>query len=123
MTVQLAPVLEVFQREETTPGQCSIQQRRGMPLAEDEPVAVRPVGILGINTQAREEQRRHDLGGRERAARMTGSAAVDHFQAVDPQLARSCLPIRSIGLQKDKTHNLLGLSVQPESPFTGITVY
>ena len=62
-----------------------VEHRRRMPLGEDEPVAVRPVGILGVVPQEPAEvEGRHDLGGRQRAAGMARAGLGRHLQDVFP---------------------------------------
>ena len=62
-----------------------VEHRRRMPLGEDEPVAVRPVGVLGVVPQEPAEiERRHDLDGRQRAAGMPRAGLGRHPQDVFP---------------------------------------
>ena len=95
-------MLEVFLREKAAPGQGRVENCRRMPLAEDEPVALRPIGAGRVEAQLVEKERRHDLGRRQRAARMSCASAVNQVQAVEAQVARPLLQFENNVIPVDK---------------------
>ena len=67
--VHLAEAQQLGGREEPAMGERRVQGGAGVPLGEQQPVAVRPFGALGIDAQVVEVERGQDLGAREGAAR------------------------------------------------------
>ena len=67
-------------------GERRVEGGAGVPLGEQQPVTVRPVGTLGIDPQVVEVERGQDLGAGEGAAQVAAVAVVDHLQYVQPEL-------------------------------------
>ena len=80
---QLAQRHDLVVREVAGLRERRVEDRRGVPLGEDEAVAVGPVGVLGVVPQkATEIEGRHDLDGRQRTAGMTRARLGRHLQDV-----------------------------------------
>ena len=80
-------------------GQRRVQHRAGVPLGEDEPVPVLPLGVLGVDVQHVEVQGGDHLHRGQRAAGMSGLGRVDHGDDVVADLH---------GLLLQALHILLG---------------
>ena len=62
-----------------------VERRRRVTLGEDEAVTLGVIGVGRIHTEeAGVEERRHDIGRRERAARMAGARSPQHLDDVVP---------------------------------------
>jgi hypothetical protein len=85
---QLSPGREFRHRKEAPLRQRHIENRACMSLAENEPVPLVPAGPARVDVELVEIQRGHDLGRGQGAPGMPLASVVDHFQGVDPQLAR-----------------------------------
>ena len=85
--IQLTPIIQLGEGKEAAPGQGRIEQRRGMPLAQDEAVAQLPIRPGRVDIQPVEIQHGHDFRRRERPARMPRPAPMDQPQAIHAQLA------------------------------------
>ena len=76
---ELAEALELLEREVriTREMQQRVEQHRAVTGRQDEPVAVRPFRVLGIELEVPGEQHRRDIGHAHRHARVPGSGPLD----------------------------------------------
>ena len=133
---QLAQSHDLVVREVAGLGERRIEDRRRVPLGEDEAVAVGPVGVLGVVPQdSAEIEGRHDLGGRQRAAGMARARLGRHLQNVCPDrfgpgqecvkvvghsgfLLDNRVPNLTIRVPRRQEGRLVGYTV-PDSPIEG----
>jgi hypothetical protein len=69
--------VELGNREEATHREHGVERDRGVSLAEDEAIPLRPVGVAGIDVHLIEVERDENVGRRERSTEMSGSRVVD----------------------------------------------
>ena len=76
---ELAEALDVVQRRPLVPGEVEqrVDQHRAVAGRQDEPVAVGPLGIGGIELQVPREQRRRGIGHAHRHAGMPAVRGLD----------------------------------------------
>lgn len=81
----LVQLLEPFAVDKAQIGKNHIQGRAGVALAEDEPVPVGPVGLLGTGPHNVIVQCGQNLNGRQRTAKMAAAGTVDGLKGFAPQ--------------------------------------
>ncbi|GBD15081.1 hypothetical protein HRbin25_00972 [bacterium HR25] len=79
---------ELVHREVAGLGQDGVVGGGGVPLAEDEPVPLRPLGVLRVVAQDVEVEGDEDVGGGEGASGMPGAGRRRHADDVLPHTAR-----------------------------------
>ena len=79
---------EPRRRKEPALGQDRINGRGAVTLADDEAIAVGPVGVGRVNAQHFGVEDRQQIGHRERGADVRCIGAVDHPQGLGPDPAR-----------------------------------
>src|SRR4051812_45489187 len=77
--------VELRDREVASHREHGIERDRGVPLAENEAVPLRPIGVTGIDVHLIEVERDEGVRRRERAAEVPGPRVVDSLY---DQLAR-----------------------------------
>src|SRR4030042_6592338 len=83
---QLSQGGQFFHREVAAFSQGGIEDGSGMSLAQDKPVAVRPLRILGAMTHDFEVKSSDDVSGRKRAAGMAAARCSYHGNDMAAQL-------------------------------------
>ena len=73
-------------RKEPGLGPGGVENRRRMSLRQHEAIVVRVLGVLRIEVHLREEQHRHDVGGREAGGRMSAPRLAGRGDRIDPEL-------------------------------------
>ncbi len=89
----LAQAHQVLEREVAVVGERRVLDRRRVALAEDEAVALGPVGVLRVVAQDPVVERGDDVGGRERGVEVARLGDREHAHAVDPQHGRPALEL------------------------------
>ena len=84
---------EVLEREVAVLRERRVLDRRGVALAEHEPVAAAPLGVLGVVAQHAVVERRDDVRRRERRVEMPGLRYREHPHAVESQHGRPALEL------------------------------
>ena len=82
---------QIVRRHETRLGPGGVEQRRGMPLREDEAVVVVVPRVPRVEPHVPEEQRRDEVGGRAAARRMPAARRARGAHRGDPQSGRDLL--------------------------------
>ena len=88
---ELAQLHQLLAREEPGLGPGRIEDRRRMPLRQDEAIVVGILRILRIESHLREEQHRHDVGGRQARRRVAAAGAAGGSDGVDSKLGGDVL--------------------------------
>ena len=76
--LQLSEGHQLLDGEVAALGEDGVEDRRGVALAEDEAVAVRPVGALGVVAEDAKIESAEDLDGGEGTARVAAARLGDH---------------------------------------------
>jgi hypothetical protein len=87
----VAQLEQLFTRERAGFGPRRVQNRRRMSFRQDEAVRVRVVRIFRIESHLAEEQRRHQLGHRAAARRMTAAGFRGGANRIDAKPCRDVL--------------------------------
>jgi hypothetical protein len=66
-------------------GERRVLDRRGVTLAEDETISLRPIGVPRVVTKNAVIERRDDVGRRERGVEVARLRDRDHPQTVDSE--------------------------------------
>ena len=77
--------LQLVDREVAAHGENGVEGDRGVPLAEDEAIPLRPIGLAGVDAHLIEVEGHQEIGGGQRPAEVPGSRVVD---GLHDQLAR-----------------------------------
>ena len=80
--------VELGRVEVAAGGEGGVQRRRGVPLAEDEAVALRVVRPIGVDAEDPEVERSQDVQRRELAADVAQAGLVDHAQVAKARQGR-----------------------------------
>ncbi len=83
---ELAQLEHLVTREGTRRGPRRVQDGRGMPLGQHEPIGFGMLRIARIESHLREEQGRHDLGGGETRRRVSRPGGAGGAHRIDPEL-------------------------------------
>ena len=84
----LAVCVQRFARKESGFGQCRVDGRAGVPLAQEEPVALGIPGTRSVDVQDATVQDSDDVGHRKRGSNVRAAAAVGHVERVDSDATR-----------------------------------
>ena len=117
LRAELPEALDLVDRHVRVAGQVEqpIEQHRPVAGREDEAVAVRPVGGLGIELEELREQDRRDVGHAHRHARMTGLRLLDRVDGQEADRVGQ-LVVRDCGVWSYDVHfKTTSLSVQARS--------
>ena len=86
-----AELQQLFARKQTGFGPRGVQNRRGVSFRQHESIVVRIPRIVRVVAHLREEERRHDLGGRQARGRMAAARFARRAHGVDSQLGGEVL--------------------------------
>ena len=89
----LAQRVHALDGQKALTDQVAVEHGRSVPLAEHKAVAIRVVGVRGVDVHPLLIQQREDLTGRQAAARVTGLCAVNGREYVDPILTAELLEL------------------------------
>ena len=97
---ELAEILDLFDRHVGVAGQIEhrVEQHRGVAVGQNEPVAVGPLRVGGIELQVPGEQHRGDVGHPHGRAGMAGIGRLDRIHGKRPDGVRHLIVADGLGL-------------------------
>ena len=82
---------QLLAREQAGLGPGRVENRRGVPLRQHEAIVVGILRLLRVVAHLAEEQRRHDVGGRQAGRRMAAAGLARGSDRIDAKLGRDVL--------------------------------